>query len=245
MEFGAWDGTALSNTAALIESGYSAVLIEADTRKAKRLARKYANSASIVTICAMVGWEGPNTLDRLLSATPIPRDFDLLSIDIDGNDFHVWKALEFYRPKIVVVEFNPTIANGVEFVQAPIVSLRHGSSISSLSKLAVRKGYALVATTEYNAFFALEELLPILGLTDTSVERLRTDASWPSEVFFGYDGQMIIKGGRGLEWHRMKLPAKKRMVPRLFMGFPGDFGLFRRAVFKVWRVGRALWFERG
>jgi hypothetical protein len=35
--------------------------------------------------------------------------FDFLSIDIDGNDYHAWHAIKNYQPKILMIEFNPTI----------------------------------------------------------------------------------------------------------------------------------------
>src|SRR5579872_1690072 len=89
----------------------------------------------------------------MLVGTPIPRDFDLLSIDIDGNDYHAWAAVKTYRPKAVVIEFNPTIPNEVDFVQEPVTHLNHGASLAALVRLAREKGYELVSTTLNNAFF--------------------------------------------------------------------------------------------
>ncbi|MFH2069017.1 MAG: hypothetical protein ABII89_06110 [Candidatus Omnitrophota bacterium] len=110
VEFGAGYGLLLSNTRHLIESkGYSAVLIEADKKKFGGLQRNYANRSNIILINKFVGFTKDDNLDRILSAAPVPYDFDLLSIDIDGNDYHARKAISKYRPKIIVVEFNPTI----------------------------------------------------------------------------------------------------------------------------------------
>lgn len=240
VEFGAWDGSVASNSASLVDSGYSAVLIEGDRRKWEDLAARYQSNHAVEAMCAMVGWEGANTLDNLLARTQIPHDFDLLSIDIDGNDFHVWAAVEDYRPKVVVIEFNPTIANGVEFVQTADARVNQGSSVSSLAALATRKGYQLVAATEFNAFFVTNELFPRFGIRDNSVERLRTDKEWQTQIFFGYDGRAILLGGKGLYWHGVALPRQIRMVPRLFVGWPGNFGPLRRAAHAVWWAWKRL-----
>lgn len=52
------------------------------------------------------------TLDAIFSNTPIPKDFDILSIDIDSNDFAVWNSFEKYSPKIVIIETNSSIMPG-------------------------------------------------------------------------------------------------------------------------------------
>jgi hypothetical protein len=100
VEFGAWDGKYLPNTWDLINNqGWSAVLIEGEEKRANRLSELHAARAGEVFVQnAFVGWEGPQRLDALLASSPVPRDFDLLSIDIDGNDWHVWAGLKDYRP---------------------------------------------------------------------------------------------------------------------------------------------------
>ncbi|MEZ4355347.1 MAG: hypothetical protein R3F16_17025 [Myxococcota bacterium] len=45
-------------------------------------------------------------IEALLARYDVPLDFDLLSIDIDGNDYWVWRALETHRPSVVLVEYN-------------------------------------------------------------------------------------------------------------------------------------------
>jgi hypothetical protein len=134
VEFGAWDGVFLTNTRSLICSkGFSAVLIEADKNRFLELQRNYTQQKDrVITINRFVGFEDNDNLDRILSDTPIPQDFDLLSIDIDGNDYHVWKRVSQYKPKVVVIEFNPTIPTEVRFVQPADPALNHGSSLLSL-----------------------------------------------------------------------------------------------------------------
>lgn len=109
--------------------GWHGVMIEGDSRKCVELRQTYANNSKVIVLYAMVGFEGGNTLGKILSSTPIPVDFDLLSIDIDGNDYHVWEALRNYTPKVVVIEFNPTIPNSIAFVQEARMTVNQGSSL--------------------------------------------------------------------------------------------------------------------
>ena len=65
----------------------------------------------------MVSIEGKSSLKSLLQRHEIPFDFDFLSIDIDGADYHIWKSLgKEYRPLVVCIEFNPTIPNDIGLV---------------------------------------------------------------------------------------------------------------------------------
>ena len=121
VEFGAWDGLYLSNVRRLIEEkDYSAILIEGDKKKFERLRNNYADNHNVETVNAFVGYNAEDGLDKILSAFNIPKNFDFLSIDVDGNDYHIWKAVQQYRPKSVCVEYNPTIPSQVYFVQAPL-----------------------------------------------------------------------------------------------------------------------------
>jgi len=119
VEFGAWDGKHLSNTFRLVEEDdYEVVLIEGDAEKYRRLRADYPYQDRGTFVHGLVGWTEQDGLDAILSGTAAPQDFDLLSIDIDGNDYHVWAAVKKYRPKLVLIEFNPTASNRIDFSAA-------------------------------------------------------------------------------------------------------------------------------
>lgn len=163
VEFGAWDGIHLSNTYNLAaHAGWSGVYIEGNPQKFQDLLKTTAQFPDkLHPLCAMVGFEGEGKLDDLLARTPIPKDFDLLSIDIDSYDWQVWNALENYRPKLVIIECNCAIAPDVHSVHNPPAS--EGASFKALVDLGKKKGYSLVAHTG-NCFFVLKELVPALQL---------------------------------------------------------------------------------
>lgn len=163
VEFGAWDGKYLSNTFNLASNkGWGGVYIEGNTERYKDLLRTQAEFPSkLHTLCAMVGFEGENILDNLLAKTPLPREFELLSVDIDSCDWQVWNSLKDYRPKIVIIESNSLILPGKIEIYDPPTS--PGSSFLALVKLGVDKGYQLVCHTG-NCIFVLKELAPRLEL---------------------------------------------------------------------------------
>jgi hypothetical protein len=161
VEFGAWDGQYLSNTFALTERGWQAVYLEGDrTRYEDLRVTTAAFSESVTTLNAYVAAEGDQSLDVLLSSTELPRDFDVLSIDIDGDDWHVWRGLGDYRPKVVIVEIDSSVPPGTNRVASPGCP---GSSFTSTVKLGLEKGYRAVCHTG-NLFFVREDLVPAIGL---------------------------------------------------------------------------------
>lgn len=85
----------------------------------------------------------------------IPPVFDVLSIDIDGNDYWIWKALTF-EPRIVIIEFNPKRKKGVQRYD-PDYEWQYqetfGSSKEEMVKLGEEKGYYLHGETIYNLIF--------------------------------------------------------------------------------------------
>jgi hypothetical protein len=190
VEFGAWDGKHLSNTYNLLaHAGWSGVYIEGNAQRYQDLLSTQKQFVGRQhTICAMVGWEGENRLDRLLAQTPTPRVFDLLSIDIDSYDWQVWDALVEYQPKIVVIESNNLLPPGVKQLHQP--PRHHGASFSSLLELGKSKGYTLTCHTG-NCFFVRNELVAGTGLDPVMVEQ-------PGQLFdYGkYRREKVLSWGR-------------------------------------------------
>ena len=199
VEFGAGDGAANSNTRALIEGGYSAVLIESHPALYAALAELY--DGRVTTLHREVGWGPDDGLDSILADTDTPEAFDLLSIDIDGNDYHAWAAVKVYRPQVVLIEFNHTMPSHVQFVQEADPDVWHGSSLRSLVELGKAKGYELICVFHWNALFVRSELYPLFGISINAPNVLRTELGGLTWLYSGADGQVFLDGSTLLPWH--------------------------------------------
>lgn len=192
-------------------------------------------------VSSYVQFSPPGTLDDLLAATPIPRDFDLLSIDIDGNDYHVWRAVTQYSAHVVVIEFNPTVPDDVDWVQEADPRIQQGSSAAALYRLGREKGYEPVAITQTNIVFVRREFFAAFGISDNSLAVLRRDRSLITHIFFGYDGTVLTSGYRTIPWHQIPLnQSRLQHLPRILRSYPDDYGrvsrLIYRVIRKVWAV---------
>jgi hypothetical protein len=239
VEFGAWDGWHLSNTRNLIEHhGYSAVLIEGDESRFNDLQMRCSNSRNVFTINQFVGFDADNSLDKILENTPIPIDFDFLSIDIDGNDYHAWQAISKYTPKVVCIEFNLTIPTEVHFVQRPDSTVNHGVSLLSLVELGKANGYELVSVLLFNAFFVRADYYPLFGIRDNSPQLLRSDLSAITYLFSGYDGTLFLHGSLTLPWHNITLDQSAiQPLPRFLRKHPPNYSKMDRVLFIIYTKG--------
>jgi len=237
VEFGAWDGQHLSNTRNLIEShSYKAVLIEGDYEKWASLEAFYKGNNRIIPINAFVGFGETDGLDATLGRTSIPLGFDFLSIDIDGNDFHVWNAMRTYRPKLICIEFNPTIPTGCDFVQPANTEVNQGASLSSLVCLGKAKGYELASVLQFNAFFVRSDLFALLEIDDNSAQTLRTDLSSVTYFFQGFDGHIFLQGNRRLIWHDLDIPEEAiQILPAALQKYPAKYRFAEKWVFDGYR----------
>lgn len=242
VEFGAWDGVNFSNTHNLIKNyNWSAVLIEADKLKFKNLGNNYNEYKNAFCINRFVEFEGENTLDNILMSTPISKKFDLLSIDIDGNDIHVWDSVKHHNPKVVVIEYNPTIPNEIEFVQPRDMKINQGSSLRSIVKLGAEKGYELVATTELNAFFVRREYFGLFSIEDNSVDKIRPYSEYESYIFQLFDGTLVLRGNTKLCWHGIDIRQDKIQVIPYFLRHLFTDSFFKKVLYKVW----VFFYKRG
>jgi hypothetical protein len=152
--------------------GWSGLFMEPREDAALLLERKYAANPAVHTARALVT---PEKVEQLFAAAGVPRELDVLSIDVDGNDYWIWRALKSYSPRIVVIEYNaqwPLHARWVQPYDPERVwqgTDNYGASLGALRSLGESKGYRFVHSelTGNNAFFVREDLdtvLPDAGL---------------------------------------------------------------------------------
>jgi hypothetical protein len=112
----------------------------------------------------------PDNVEALFDKYNVPEEFDYLVIDIDSNDFWVWKAITKYKPRVVCMEVNSCfgLEDKVVKYDRDMVwnfSNYHSGSITAYVKLAKEKGYSLIHCTMegLNLFFVRDDLLDQLG----------------------------------------------------------------------------------
>lgn len=193
VDIGAGDGLFISNTWRPInEDRWSATLIEADPSNFAVLKERYKDRPDVHCLNEFVTPE--NSLDKLLASTPIPKKFDLLSIDIDGMDYWMWHGLKEYSPRVVVIETNCTMDTDIDFVQHD-PKLRFGTSSLAMVKLARSKGYELVAHLVSNCIFVKAEEFSRLQISDNSLRSLFTSPFVPKVVSDINGVHYILKEG--------------------------------------------------
>ena len=206
VEFGAWDGLHLSNCARLARDfGWSGIFIEGDVEKFDALTSNYAQNPLIIPINKWVSLSAGATLDEIVS--PTTQEVGILSIDIDGNDYHIWDSIKVLRPTLVIIEVNPSIPNDVKFVQEYSPEVNHGSSLLAMNALGVSKGYELICCTSANAFFVKREYFKLFNIPDNSVEKLFVPKC-NGRIFHGFDGTIFTVGMERIIWKGIAVGAK-------------------------------------
>ena len=136
----------------------------------------------------------PENINEIVKDKVSTLDIDFMNIDIDGNDYAIWAALECVKPKLLIIE------NKIEYGENDIVVPVHnsflssewGASIVSMTRLAGQKGYTLVATNKdgFNAFYIRNDLLIISGLQELSLKKVAEN----KHIKYCFYPENVIKG---------------------------------------------------
>ena len=109
-------------------------------------------------------WVTAENVDQLIKQSGFAGDIDLLSLDLDGVDYWIWKAMESVSPRVVVAEYNcawgPTESKTVPY-KADHDELR--SALRSLSRSADQAGSNQGFETSGNPTLGLQRLLRARG----------------------------------------------------------------------------------
>lgn len=166
VEFGTETGVE-TNSCLLLVKGWKGLWIEASDKMYNQLKIDFREQIKSSQLQAFKEFVTKDNIEALLDKAKTPIELDLLSIDIDGNDYWVWKNVVKYKPRVVVIEYNGAFVPPIEWIMK--YNPNHwwkgdsyfGASLESINKLANSKGYKLVGCCFHgvNAFFVREDLI--------------------------------------------------------------------------------------
>lgn len=124
-------------------------------------------------------------INSLFKKYTVPKNFDLLSIDIDGNDYWIWKAIDGYFPRVVAIEHNAYYP----WFQSKTIKYEpnlkwdetdyYDATLLALTNLARKKGYTLVGCNSLgvNAFFVKDALIK-RNFEKTGIKNINIPPQW-------------------------------------------------------------------
>jgi hypothetical protein len=163
VEFGIEDGRECNTRHLMERKGWQGLLMDGSESNCA-YANQLAKLSGTKVICSFVT---ADNIESLLNEARAPKDMDMLSIDIDGNDFWIWKAIKNFQPRVLVIEYNASYPPPEKWVMP--YNKNHiydgtnyfGASLVALNELCDKKGYTLVACDKagVNAFFVRNDLV--------------------------------------------------------------------------------------
>lgn len=165
VEIGVGDGVE-NNTLALLLKGWHGTWIDAAPKNAESIRRRFASMLADGRLKFLERRVTFASLPQILQETDAAEAIDLLSIDIDGNDYHILEAMPL-KARVVVLEYNARFRPPIEWVlpydekHVWDTTDRFGASLASYAWLMQEKDYSLVGCniTGVNAFFVRNDLV--------------------------------------------------------------------------------------
>lgn len=156
-----------NNTTLWLKQGWRGAWFEANPRHMKFVGENFATEISRRQLTATEALITRENISALISAAGFAGEIDLLSVDVDGNDYYIFEQLTGLSPRVVVIEYNAKFPPPLRWV----IPYRpdfcwdgsdwFGASLQTMNDVFTRKGYALVGcnVTGANAFFVRNDLV--------------------------------------------------------------------------------------
>ncbi len=167
VEFGCGKHGTENNSLLLLLKGWQGIWMECNAVHVKRIKDKFRSLVENKKLAVCPAFVTSENVNEIFTDLNVPKEFDLLSIDIDGNDYWVWQALGEFSPRLVVIEYNAIFPASMKWVMKEDKSYRwdgsshFGASLKSMELLGAQKGYKLVGCDfcGVNAFFVRQDLV--------------------------------------------------------------------------------------
>jgi len=165
VEFGAGDGME-NNTTYLLSQRWSGFWFEGDESNVQAISESFEQAVRKNRLVVAREFFTAERAAEILSKHQVPREFDLLSLDIDRNTSWIWRNLGDFRPRVVVIEYNASIPPHDEWEVAYRAdatwdgTVYFGAGLRNLQKIGEKLGYVLVGCelSGTNAFFVRNDL---------------------------------------------------------------------------------------
>lgn len=200
VEFGVQNGLE-SNGHYLLHKGWKGLWIEGNGKavnEIRQLFKKVIDDKRLTVVNDFITKDNINAL--IEKEGKISGEIDLLSIDIDGNDYWVWEAIKCVNPRVVVIEYNGKFPPNFEWVMEYDANHiwqeddKQGASLKSLEILGLKLGYQLVGTNimGINAFFVKQDLAKDLFVKPAAAEKLYNPTRWTMQYISGHTSKEYI-----------------------------------------------------
>lgn len=206
VEIGVEDGRECNTTNLAFNFGWSGLLVDANDQWIKSAEQFYKEKLGSTSnkVKFHSGIVNAENINAILEKNGIAGEIDLFSLDIDGNDYWVFKSLKNINPRVLVLEYNSAFGDQsvtVKYNPDRIFSpkehhpLYFGASLTALAKLADRKGYILVGcdTNGHDAFFIRKD-----EATDRFIEMS------PGEAFYANPFALRVFGTIEEQYNQLK-----------------------------------------
>jgi hypothetical protein len=165
VEFGVQKGFEC-NTAKLLVEGWRGLWLEASSKSVGEIRANFQPFLSSGALSVEETRVTAANIDQAIDKAGFADDVDILCIDIDGNDYWVWKGINSIRPRVVVIEYNCSLRPPLSLVIPYNENANwsggnyFGASLNALVALGLNKGYRIVGCcfAGVNAFFVRDDL---------------------------------------------------------------------------------------
>jgi hypothetical protein len=212
VEISSQDGRVCMATNLLVHHRWRGFLFDGDPVFAAEGRRFFAShpATSAAPPAVASAWFTRENVNQVLASAGVSDEVDVLSLDIDGNDLHLWNAMKL-RPRILICEFNNVVPSELaltipykpdfNFAAQPAdQALFRSASLAAYAAVCKRKGYRLVGLNAlgFNAIFLRDDVLA---------------AEMPEIPVSALDANPFVEEMRALWWPRImnspwiKVPA--------------------------------------
>ncbi len=208
VEIGCGTGAVNMSTNLILNHGYKGYLFDGSSSNVEAADGFYRSKreCQLIRPELMQSWITRENVNQVLAASGATGEVDVFSLDIDGNDWHIWQAIEVIQPRLCVFETNDTIPDDLSLTVPYVHDFNYlklppsqqdfrSVSLLAMSRLCSSKGYRLIGAHRhgFNVFFMRndlgQDLFPEVSISevhDNPWTRQGQSARWPAVQNMGW-----------------------------------------------------------